>query len=136
MRDAVHQRGRLAGAGAGDDEQRAVAVRGGGKLLGVELDEHGRTPVRILPAGYHVGVDGWGGRSGTCGLEVSDSGRRDGQRRTAVRVDRRSGARPRATYPTARDLSGDERLADRKGGADELTERVVASGFEGKRDGV
>ena len=38
--DAVHERGRLAGAGAGDDEQRTVAVLGGGELLGVELDEH------------------------------------------------------------------------------------------------
>ena len=38
--DAVHERGRLAGAGAGDDEQRAVAVLGGGQLLGIELDEH------------------------------------------------------------------------------------------------
>ena len=41
--DAVHERGRLAGAGAGDDEQRSVAVLGGGELLGVELDEHGES---------------------------------------------------------------------------------------------
>ena len=38
--DAVHERRRLAGAGAGDDEQRPVAVLGGGELLGVELHEH------------------------------------------------------------------------------------------------
>ena len=72
-----------------------------------------------------------------------------------VRVDRQSDARPRAAFlatardlsgdyarsvwrcrATMRDLPGDERFADRKGGADELTERVVAPGFEGKRDGV
>ncbi len=50
VRDAVHQRGRLAGARAGDDEQRAVAVRGGGELLGIEVGEHGRTPVRYRRA--------------------------------------------------------------------------------------
>ncbi len=43
MGDALHERGRLAGAGAGDDEQRTVAVLGGGELLGVELDEHGES---------------------------------------------------------------------------------------------
>ena len=35
--DAVDERARLPGAGAGDDEQRTVAVRGGGGLLGVQL---------------------------------------------------------------------------------------------------
>ena len=35
--DAVDERAGLAGAGAGDDEQRAVAVRRGRGLLGVEL---------------------------------------------------------------------------------------------------
>ena len=50
VRDAVHQRGGLAGAGAGDDEQRPVAVRGGGELLGIEVVEHGRTPVRYRRA--------------------------------------------------------------------------------------
>ena len=44
VRHAVHERGRFAGTGAGDDKQRPVAVLGGGELLGVELVEHGRTP--------------------------------------------------------------------------------------------
>ena len=35
--EAVDERAGLAGAGAGDDEQGAVAVGGGGALLGVEL---------------------------------------------------------------------------------------------------
>ena len=50
VRHAVHQRRGLAGARAGDDEQRAVAVRGGGELLGIEVGEHGRTPVRYRRA--------------------------------------------------------------------------------------
>ena len=37
VRDAVDQRARLAGAGAGDDEQRTVAVGRGGSLLVVQL---------------------------------------------------------------------------------------------------
>ncbi|MCX6372644.1 MAG: hypothetical protein NTX16_06100 [Actinobacteria bacterium] len=37
----MHERGRLAGTGAGDDEQGPVAVLYGGQLLGVELVEHG-----------------------------------------------------------------------------------------------
>jgi len=37
--DAVGERGGLAGAGAGHDEQRAVAVRGGRALLGVEVGQ-------------------------------------------------------------------------------------------------
>ena len=41
--DAVRERCRLAGAGAGDDEQRSVAVLGGCELVGVELDEHGES---------------------------------------------------------------------------------------------
>ena len=41
VRHAVHQRGRLAGAGAGDDEQRAVAVLRRGELLWIELLKHG-----------------------------------------------------------------------------------------------
>ncbi len=49
--DAVHERGRLAGAGAGDDEQRPVAVLGGGELVGVELDEHGGVLLGALRAG-------------------------------------------------------------------------------------
>ena len=52
--DAVDERGRLAGAGAGDDEQRPVAVLGGGELLGVELHEHGESSsvaaLRLAPA--------------------------------------------------------------------------------------
>ena len=43
VRDAVHERGGLAGAGSGDDEQRAVAVLRGGELVGVEVDEHGES---------------------------------------------------------------------------------------------
>ena len=39
--DPVHERGRLAGACAGDDEEGPVAVGDGGELLGVELGEHG-----------------------------------------------------------------------------------------------
>ena len=35
--DAMHERGRLAGAGAGHDQQRRVAVRGGLPLLGIQL---------------------------------------------------------------------------------------------------
>ncbi len=49
--DAVDERGRLAGAGAGDDEQRPVAVPGGGELVGVELDEHETSSSDGLPAG-------------------------------------------------------------------------------------
>ena len=41
--DAVHERSRLAGACAGDDEQRSVVVLGGCELVGVELDEHGES---------------------------------------------------------------------------------------------
>ena len=41
VRHAVHERGRLAGAGAGDDEQRPVAVLRRGELLWVELLKHG-----------------------------------------------------------------------------------------------
>ncbi len=48
--DAMHERGRLAGAGAGDDEQRAVAVLRGGELLWVELDEHGGVLLGALRA--------------------------------------------------------------------------------------
>ena len=56
VRHAVDQRGRLAGAGTGDDEQRPVAVLRGGELLGVELVEHGgvllgRSACRVAPAG-------------------------------------------------------------------------------------
>ena len=49
--DALHERGRLAGAGAGDDEQRSVAVLGGGELLGVELDEHEKSSSGGLAGG-------------------------------------------------------------------------------------
>ena len=51
VRHAVHERGRLAGAGAGDDEQRPVAVRHGGELLGVELLEHGDVLLGSVAAG-------------------------------------------------------------------------------------
>jgi hypothetical protein len=39
MRDAVRQHARLAGARAGDDEERAVDMRRGGALLGIEGGE-------------------------------------------------------------------------------------------------
>ena len=45
VRHAVHEGRRLAGTGAGEDEQRSIAVRRGGELVGVELVEHERTPL-------------------------------------------------------------------------------------------
>ena len=37
MRDAIHQRARLAGSRAGNDQERSVSVRCGSKLFGIEL---------------------------------------------------------------------------------------------------
>ena len=62
VRDAVHERRRLAGAGAGDDEQRAVAVLRGGELLGVEVDEHGESSSGGAGRRLAAGPDG-GGRT-------------------------------------------------------------------------
>ena len=49
--DAVGERRGLAGAGAGDDEQRAVAVCRGRALLGVEVGEQ-----RIGESGVRAGA--------------------------------------------------------------------------------
>jgi len=37
MRHAIDERARLPRAGAGDDQERAIAVRGRGQLAGVQL---------------------------------------------------------------------------------------------------
>src|SRR5436305_14050058 len=37
MRDAIHERARLAGAGSGNDQERSITVRGRRELLGVQF---------------------------------------------------------------------------------------------------
>ena len=60
MRDAVGQRVGLAGAGAGDDQQRpgdaAVAMLDGQALLGIELGEIGGLEGRITGGEVHRGM--------------------------------------------------------------------------------
>ena len=62
--DAVDERARLAGAGAGDDEQRAVAVGRGGGLLVIQLrGEVARRAVHgSLARRIEAGVGGHGGQ--------------------------------------------------------------------------